>query len=232
MKIVEKRNETFSSLVEIIYDVSIQTRSNADDDRESAVFLTLIGKDKETRKHLLQTSLNNVRPLQNEQIDRFSFVDRDIGPVRLDLPRPAVIFSRRFPVEINSFFSRRPRFSNALVRRRCGSDAERSKPVVQVLLDRSSCRSTDLTNRFRIPIGETIDEEKIKTIYNVSDVTGRHGAGSRRNRFVSIRFRRSNLGQLRHYDRNRFGEIRRYIGRLQVLLFDRFVRENILRFTR
>ncbi|UJR26523.1 hypothetical protein I4U23_007846 [Adineta vaga] len=64
---------------EIVYEFFVHTRLNESKNEDSAVFITLIGKDNETKKFLLQFSDNTIHPLQSNKIDIFHFVDRDVG---------------------------------------------------------------------------------------------------------------------------------------------------------
>jgi hypothetical protein len=64
-----------------MYEFAVHTRSNDSENEESAVFMTLIGKQNETKKFLLQFPDNNIQPLQSNKIDLFHFIDEDIGVV-------------------------------------------------------------------------------------------------------------------------------------------------------
>jgi hypothetical protein len=64
-----------------MYEFAIHTRLNESEDEESAVFVTLISKQNETKKFLLQFSDNTIHPLQSNKIDLFHFIDQDIGAV-------------------------------------------------------------------------------------------------------------------------------------------------------
>ncbi|CAF0913540.1 unnamed protein product [Rotaria sordida] len=64
---------------EIMYELAVHTRTNDNENEESAVFLTLIGRKNETKKFLLQYADNTIHPLQSNQIDIFHFIDQDIG---------------------------------------------------------------------------------------------------------------------------------------------------------
>lgn len=66
---------------EIMYEFSVHTRTNDNENEESAVFITLIGKQNETKKFLLQFSDNTIHPLRSNKIDLFHFIDQDIGAV-------------------------------------------------------------------------------------------------------------------------------------------------------
>ncbi|CAF2736154.1 unnamed protein product [Rotaria sp. Silwood2] len=68
---------------EIIYELAVHTRTNDNENEESAVFLTLVGKLNETKKCLLQYADNTIHPLQSNQIDLFHFIDQDIGVLKM-----------------------------------------------------------------------------------------------------------------------------------------------------
>ncbi|CAF3675555.1 unnamed protein product [Rotaria socialis] len=68
---------------EIMYELAVHTRTNENENEESAVFLTLMGKTNETKKLLLQYADNNIHPLQSNQIDLFHFIDQDVGVPKL-----------------------------------------------------------------------------------------------------------------------------------------------------
>ncbi|CAF4206068.1 unnamed protein product, partial [Rotaria magnacalcarata] len=72
----------YLELHEIMYELAVHTRTNENENEESAVFLTLMGKTSETKKLLLQYADNNIHPLQSNQIDLFHFTDQDVGVVR------------------------------------------------------------------------------------------------------------------------------------------------------
>ena len=65
-----------------MYEFAVHTRLNESENEDSAVFVTLFGKQMETQKFLLQFPDNTIVPLQTNQIDLFYFVDQDIGAVR------------------------------------------------------------------------------------------------------------------------------------------------------
>jgi hypothetical protein len=64
-----------------MYEFAVYTRSNDNENEESAVFITLIGKQNETKPFLLQFADNTIHPLQSNKIDLFHFIDQDIGVV-------------------------------------------------------------------------------------------------------------------------------------------------------
>jgi hypothetical protein len=66
---------------ELVYDISIRTRLNNNTSTNAAVFMTLIGQENDSRKCLLQYAVNNIFTLQTNRIDRFFFIDRNIGMV-------------------------------------------------------------------------------------------------------------------------------------------------------
>jgi hypothetical protein len=67
------------SVVEIIFEVSVDTQVNENETTDSAVFITVIGAEGETRPFLLRYSINTVDTLQSHQIDRFHAIDFDVG---------------------------------------------------------------------------------------------------------------------------------------------------------
>ena len=68
-----------------MYEVAVHTRLNENENDESAVFITLIGKENETKKFLLQFADNTIHPLQSNKIDLFHFIDQDIGVVSREM---------------------------------------------------------------------------------------------------------------------------------------------------
>ncbi|CAF0759923.1 unnamed protein product, partial [Didymodactylos carnosus] len=66
---------------EILYDVSVYTRTRENISEDTAVFLTLIGRTTETKKFLLQFADNTIQSLLPNKMDVFRFVDQDVGSV-------------------------------------------------------------------------------------------------------------------------------------------------------
>ena len=66
---------------EFMYKFAVHTLTNDSENEESAVFLTLIGKEKETKKFLLQFADNTIHILQSNKTDLFHFINQDIDIV-------------------------------------------------------------------------------------------------------------------------------------------------------
>ena len=64
-----------------MYEFVVHTYQNESKNEDSAVFITLIGKEGETKKFLLQFADNVIHPLQSNQTDIFYFLDRDVSTV-------------------------------------------------------------------------------------------------------------------------------------------------------
>ena len=79
---IEKQLSLLRFVAEIIFEVSVDTQLNENETTDSAVFITVIGSEDETRPFLLRYSSNTVDTLQSHQIDRFHFIDFDIGVVK------------------------------------------------------------------------------------------------------------------------------------------------------
>lgn len=68
-------------LSEILYELTIENGSNNVENHDSPIFVTIFGKEKRTEKKAVRYARNSSFPFSPKKIDRFVFVDRDVGPV-------------------------------------------------------------------------------------------------------------------------------------------------------
>ncbi|CAF3860635.1 unnamed protein product [Adineta steineri] len=77
--LVISNENNYGMIIEIMYEITVNTCLNNNENDDSAVFLTLIGNKAETKKFLLQFADNTIHTLQSNQTDIFHFIDQDIG---------------------------------------------------------------------------------------------------------------------------------------------------------